>query len=115
MPHGLDRHEDRGVGRRPVQGTLLRGLIHMSAFQGAPGKANNGHVLIVDDAPALKELIVRWLAQNAYRYVFAEDEDQARRLLERSHFDAVLYGHEFEFRRAGCSPLGAPPRRPPGP
>ena len=62
------------------------------------GKTGNGSILVIDDAPALKGLIVRWLDQNEYRYVFVKDEEQGRRLLARRDFDAVMYSNEFRFR-----------------
>ena len=71
----------------------------MSTSPASPGRGTNGRVLVIDDAPARKELIVRWLKQNACQYVFVEDEEQGRTLLARHHFDAVLYSHEFEFPR----------------
>ena len=58
----------------------------------------NGSILVVDDAPYLKEFIVGWLNQNSYRYVFVEDKEQGRRVLARHEFDAVMYSHKFRFR-----------------
>ena len=77
---------------------LLRGWKCMRGSRGVSSRSGNGSILVIDDAPALKELIVRWLEQNEYRYVFVEDEGQGRKLLARRHFDAVMYSHEFRFR-----------------
>ena len=71
--------------------------------------AVKGRVLVVDDAPGLRDRIVRWLEQNEYRYVFVESKEAAENLLTCRPFDAVIFGHEFQFRRS-YPPRGKPHR-----
>jgi DNA-binding response OmpR family regulator len=70
----------------------------MRVPRGLFSNKGNGSILVIDDAPALKDLIAGWLDQNEYRYVFVDDEEQGRKALARRHFDLVMYGHEFSFR-----------------
>lgn len=47
-------------------------------------------VLIVDDEPIVREVVVRYLEREGYRTLEADDGDQARRLLERNRPDLVV-------------------------
>ncbi|MBI4172365.1 MAG: response regulator transcription factor [Actinobacteria bacterium] len=47
-------------------------------------------VLIVDDEPIVREVVVRYLEREGYRTLEADDGDTARRLLERNRPDLVV-------------------------
>jgi putative two-component system response regulator len=54
------------------------------------GTRDGARVLVVDDGPALAELIARVLAGGGYRVEVASTVSQARTLLASRHFDLVL-------------------------
>jgi DNA-binding response OmpR family regulator len=59
----------------------------------APGRVHNVEVttvLVVDDEPIVREVVVRYLEREGYRTLEADDGDQARRLLERNRPDLVV-------------------------
>ena len=63
-------------------------------------------VLVVDDEPVVRDVVVRYLEQDGYRTLQAADGDSARELLEQETpslvvLDLMLPGH----RRAGPLPL----------
>jgi DNA-binding response OmpR family regulator len=47
------------------------------------GGSSNGTVLVVDDEPIVREVVVRYLAREGYRTLEAGDGDEARRLIEQ--------------------------------
>jgi DNA-binding response OmpR family regulator len=47
-------------------------------------------VLVVDDEPIVREVVVRYLAREGYRTLEADDGDHARELLERKAPDLVV-------------------------
>jgi DNA-binding response OmpR family regulator len=47
-------------------------------------------VLVVDDEPIVREVVVRYLAREGYRTLEADDGDRARELLERQAPDLVV-------------------------
>ncbi len=74
-----------------------------------------GNVLVIDDAPALRQRIAGWLASHGYRSFFVDDAADAYAIQQSCDFNAVLYGHEFSFpRTAGLSeyqPVAKKPNR----
>lgn len=67
-------------------------------YKGGPNKpkteTHKGKILIINDAP-VGNWLIRWLVKNRYCYAFIDTEDEADALLEREHFDAVIYSHEL--------------------
>jgi len=67
-------------------------------YKGGPNKpkaeTHKGKILIINDAP-VGDWLIRWLVKNRYCYAFTDSEDGANALLEREHFDAVIYSHEL--------------------
>src|ERR687895_2542139 len=47
-------------------------------------------VLVVDDEPIVRDVVVRYLEREGYRTLEAADGDRARELLERESFDLVV-------------------------
>ena len=52
-------------------------------------------VLVVDDEPIVREVVVRYLEREGYATLEADDGDHARALVERESPDLVLPTHEL--------------------
>ena len=67
-------------------------------YKGKPSKpkaeTHKGKILIINDAP-VGDWLIRWLVKNRYCYAFTDSEHGANALLEREHFDCVIYSHEL--------------------
>ena len=59
--------------------------------------ASKGKIIVINDMPNMSERLVRWLAKEKYHASFVATGELAQALLERDHFDAIVYGHEFLF------------------
>lgn len=57
-----------------------------------------GDVLVINDAPELRQRIAEWLASQGYRLAFVRDATEAASIQQSRGFSAVFYGHEFLFR-----------------
>lgn len=60
--------------------------------------AFRGDVLVIDDAPDLRQRIAEWLASQGYHLAFVRDAAEAASIQQSRSFSAVFYGHEFLFR-----------------
>ena len=51
---------------------------------------NNERILLVDDDPGLRDLLLRYLEREGYTVKGACDGAQARRALDQGHFDLIV-------------------------
>ena len=63
-----------------------------------------GKILIINDDPGASQDISKWLTKMGYRYTFVGSDKEAEDILEKEHFDATIYGHEFLFYRKYLTP-----------
>ena len=55
-------------------------------------------MLIIDDEPSISRRLRSWLRKKDYPCTFVDTEEEASSLLTRVRYDAVVYGHEFQFQ-----------------
>ncbi len=76
-----------------------------------------GDVLVIDDAPELRQRIAVWLESQGYHPAFVRDAAEAASIQQSRTFGALFYGHEFLFRTAtrrfGHGKAAKRPKKPP--
>jgi PleD family two-component response regulator len=56
-----------------------------------------GKILVINDVPNIRGKLALYLAQMGYYYTFVDSAHEAESLGEHTHFDSVVYSHEFFF------------------
>ena len=68
-------------------------------------------VLVVDDEPIVREVVVRYLEREGYATLEADDGDDARVIVERDSPDLVVLDVMLPARTASSSAAGSVPAR----
>src|SRR5256885_9078241 len=84
-------------GRRSTTRSGSRKASASTVARRAPRRSTRSHtremqqtVLVVDDEPIVRNVVVRYLERDGYRTLEAGDGNEARRLLERDHPSLVV-------------------------
>ena len=54
-----------------------------------------GKILVINDEPAIRDGLVRWLVRTGYHYALVDRAHEAEALLEHARFDTIVHSHEF--------------------